>query len=281
MARKSFDPTPIPEPRATTPDRRDAPVFLVAPDDQFLARVQAEIRDLPEGAPRHRTIPELSEALRQFDRISLAFVVIAQERGADVDVHALRSLRLDFPQVILLAILETCEQRDSLRLQSIGVHSVLLPPFEEVSLSTELSTAMPNVSRFKRNADLMRRAQARIDFLIPSDLSYVLGVNHEISTLLREFGFPLPDTRVNIPLACDEAITNAILHGNGGDPEKKVKYGVAHAKHRTDYNLYEGWELVGYPEKVFLRGRLIVENEQWLGKRGMGQFLRRGEGEIL
>ena len=65
------------------------------------------------------------------------------------------------------------------------------------------------------------------------------------------------------------------------DPEKKVKYGVAHAQHRTDYNLYEGWELVGYPEKVFLRGELIVDHEQWLGKRGGGQFLKRGEGQIL
>jgi dihydropyrimidinase len=65
------------------------------------------------------------------------------------------------------------------------------------------------------------------------------------------------------------------------DPEKKVKYGVAHAQHRTDYNLYEGWELVGYPEKVFLRGELIVENENWLGKRGMGQFLKRVEGQVL
>ena len=65
------------------------------------------------------------------------------------------------------------------------------------------------------------------------------------------------------------------------DPERKVKYGVAHAQHRTDHNLYEGWELVGYPEKVFLRGELIVDNEQWLGKRGMGQFLKRREGEIL
>jgi len=65
------------------------------------------------------------------------------------------------------------------------------------------------------------------------------------------------------------------------DPEKKVKYGVVHAQHRTDYNLYEGWELVGYPEKVFLRGELIVDNEQWLGQRGGGQFLKRGPGEIL
>ncbi len=65
------------------------------------------------------------------------------------------------------------------------------------------------------------------------------------------------------------------------DPEKKIKYGVAHSHQRTDYNLYEGWDLVGYPEKVFLRGKLIVDGEKWLGKAGDGQFLKRGEGEIL
>ena len=65
------------------------------------------------------------------------------------------------------------------------------------------------------------------------------------------------------------------------DPEKKVKYGVAHAQHRTDYNLYEGWELVGYPEKVFLRGKIIVDGEKWLGKSGDGKFLKREEGQVL
>ncbi len=65
------------------------------------------------------------------------------------------------------------------------------------------------------------------------------------------------------------------------DPEKKVKHGVARSHQRTDYNLYEGWELTGYPEKVFLRGKLIVDGEQWLGKSGDGQFLKRSQGEIL
>lgn len=65
------------------------------------------------------------------------------------------------------------------------------------------------------------------------------------------------------------------------DPEKKVKYGVAMSHQRTDYNLYEGWELVGYPEKVFLRGKLIVDGDAWKGKRGDGRFLKRGEGEVL
>jgi dihydropyrimidinase len=65
------------------------------------------------------------------------------------------------------------------------------------------------------------------------------------------------------------------------DPEKRMKYGVAHSHQRTDYNLYEGWDIAGYPEKVFLRGKLIVDGEKWLGKAGDGQFLKRGEGEIL
>jgi dihydropyrimidinase len=62
------------------------------------------------------------------------------------------------------------------------------------------------------------------------------------------------------------------------DPGRKVKYGVAVAQHRTDYNLFEGWELTGFPEKVFLRGSLIVDNGQWLGRRGMGQFIMRQPG---
>jgi len=65
------------------------------------------------------------------------------------------------------------------------------------------------------------------------------------------------------------------------DPEKTVTYGVAHSHQRTDYNLYEGWELKGYPEKVFLRGSLIVDGETWLGKRGAGRFVKRHEGEVL
>ncbi|MFN2302163.1 MAG: amidohydrolase family protein, partial [Anaerolineales bacterium] len=65
------------------------------------------------------------------------------------------------------------------------------------------------------------------------------------------------------------------------DPNKELRYGVKVAKHRTDYNLYEGWQLKGFPVKVFLRGQLIVDGEKWKGKPGMGQYLHQHEGEIL
>jgi dihydropyrimidinase len=59
------------------------------------------------------------------------------------------------------------------------------------------------------------------------------------------------------------------------DPDRPLKYGLNHAHHRTDYNLFEGWELVGYPEKVFLRGQIIVDDEEWFGRTGMGRYIMR------
>lgn len=72
----------------------------------------------------------------------------------------------------------------------------------------------------------------------------------------------------------------AILPGSDADlviwdPNKKVKYGKDVAQHRTDYNLFEGWELTGFPIKVFLRGKMIVDGNNWFGKRGQGEFVKR------
>ncbi len=43
----------------------------------------------------------------------------------------------------------------------------------------------------------------------------------------------------------------------------------------VDYNLWEGWEVVGRPEKVFSRGRLIVDGERFLGTPGSGRYVHR------
>ncbi len=57
------------------------------------------------------------------------------------------------------------------------------------------------------------------------------------------------------------------------DANKKVTYGKNLAQHRTDYNLYEGMELTGYPVQVFSRGELVVSHGAWLGRAGRGQFI--------
>lgn len=221
MARKSSDSRSDVRPLARAV-KHERTVFVVAPDPVFLERAFSSCADAPTGAARFESIQALAQALSEFDRLPLAFLLIVAPRGSDVDVPWLRQLRIEFPQLVIIALLEECDQQSALRLQSIGVHGILLPPFERINLGREISTALPNVPNFKRHPDLMRRASVRFDFLIPSDLTYVIGINYHISSLLKEFGFPPQDTRVNVPLACDEAITNAIIHGNASDPAKKV-----------------------------------------------------------
>ena len=65
------------------------------------------------------------------------------------------------------------------------------------------------------------------------------------------------------------------------DPDKELRYGVDVARHRTDYNLYEGWHLKGFPIMVFLRGQKIVDGRAWFGKPGMGRYLHCHEGQVL
>ena len=52
--------------------------------------------------------------------------------------------------------------------------------------------------------------------------------------------------------------------------------------HLGDYSIWEGWEIQGWPVTTILRGKVVVENGQLLGKLGDGQFVpRKIAGDIL
>jgi len=65
------------------------------------------------------------------------------------------------------------------------------------------------------------------------------------------------------------------------NPRLKKTMGVAVSRHRTDYNLYEGWRVNGWPEKVYRRGELLVDGDTWHGRRGSGQYLKRQPAQLI
>ena len=65
------------------------------------------------------------------------------------------------------------------------------------------------------------------------------------------------------------------------DPDEAWTIRAADGHGRIDYSLFEGTTVAGRVKKVFTRGRLIVDGEQWLGREGMGEYLRRGPCGIL
>ena len=61
------------------------------------------------------------------------------------------------------------------------------------------------------------------------------------------------------------------------DPDEEWTIRASEHHSRVDYSLFEGRSVTGRVKKVLLRGQLIVDNGEWLGSEGAGEFLRRGE----
>ena len=63
------------------------------------------------------------------------------------------------------------------------------------------------------------------------------------------------------------------------DPNRKETISINNActhHMRVDYNAYEGFEVTGFTETVLSRGKIIIMDCEYKGKKGDGQFLKRG-----
>jgi dihydropyrimidinase len=66
------------------------------------------------------------------------------------------------------------------------------------------------------------------------------------------------------------------------DPAKRHTISAATHHSRSDYNLFEGTEVIGAPELVLLRGQVLVEGDELVARPGVGQFVARARfGEEL
>lgn len=60
------------------------------------------------------------------------------------------------------------------------------------------------------------------------------------------------------------------------DPEREKTITVDALHEAVDWTPYAGMTVAGWPRTVLLRGQVIVEEEQYLGKPGQGRFVARG-----
>jgi dihydropyrimidinase len=64
------------------------------------------------------------------------------------------------------------------------------------------------------------------------------------------------------------------------DPAAKTTLGVKTLHMRVDYNPYEGTIVEGSPSTVISGGRVVIDNGQFVGKKGAGRFLKRQNGHV-
>lgn len=138
------------------------------------------------------------------------------------DIAKTRRIRLAQLEAPIYIATERCSERDYLTYLTLGINGIFHPPFGPRDIKQVLNGHEAVEIPFPRNNDLIREGQVRLDFLVPSKLSRILGVNRLVSFLTTEFGFPPEESMVNLPLVMDEALSNAVIHGNKQREELKI-----------------------------------------------------------
>ncbi len=65
------------------------------------------------------------------------------------------------------------------------------------------------------------------------------------------------------------------------DPAGRTRIGVDTHHMNMDYSAYEGYEIAGKVDTVISRGQVVVADGNYHGRKGHGQFLRRGLSSYL
>ena len=65
------------------------------------------------------------------------------------------------------------------------------------------------------------------------------------------------------------------------DPAGRTRIGVDMHHMNMDYSAYEGYEIAGKVDTVISRGQVVVADGNYHGRKGHGQFLRRGLSSYL
>ncbi len=65
------------------------------------------------------------------------------------------------------------------------------------------------------------------------------------------------------------------------DPDAPFTYSAETIHMNVDYTAYDGMEISGRPSVVMSRGKIIVEDDTYVGSKGDGRYLRRGMSQLL
>jgi anti-sigma regulatory factor (Ser/Thr protein kinase) len=178
---------------------------------------------LGEARARLRRLDSAQSLVDAASAESPTRVVVAIDDAAKLDPAWWRSVQQRAPHARLLIASRTCDDETWRRWLLLGAVAVVRPPFDTLDLEI-LFAGEPAVSQmFRRQAEVAALGKAMFRYSVPSDPQYIPGIVHVVALLAMEFGWSVADWATNLPLALDEALSNAIKHGNRRDPKKRVE----------------------------------------------------------
>jgi serine/threonine-protein kinase RsbW len=165
-------------------------------------------------------VDSVAEAARWIDSDSADFVVTDLESATSGHAELMNAVRKR--RQVVPVILTTAEREEQIATTlRDGTIEVLRVPFRKRDIDRVIERALAVRLRHTDALKIVPFTRERIEFVIPSRVEYLDGVLNYLTERLIKMGVVHPHS-TSVVLALDEAIVNAIKHGNNYDETKNV-----------------------------------------------------------
>ncbi|GAK50922.1 response regulator receiver protein [Candidatus Moduliflexus flocculans] len=154
---------------------------------------------------------------RPFD-IVMTDVVMPRMSGLDL-LKKVRTLNRD---TIVVVLTSDANVDTAIEALNLGANNFLHKPPNSEEILSVMWRATKQREIFLENAELNPFTERTIHIEIPSQLKFIKGIAHNIIADAKLMGYDENELRDKIPVTVDEAVTNAIKHGNKFQEDKKV-----------------------------------------------------------
>ena len=146
---------------------------------------------------------------RSFD-IVMTDVVMPRMSGLDL-LKKVRALNRD---TIVVVLTSDANVDTAIEALNLGANNFLHKPPNSEEILSVMWRATKQREIFLENAELNPFTERTIHIEIPSQLKFIKGIAHNIIADAKLMGYDEADLHDKIPVTVDEAVTNAINHGN-------------------------------------------------------------------
>ncbi len=149
-------------------------------------------------------------------------LAVAAGRGGDVDVDRMRALQLAPRRIDVLLVVAELETERHRELLQQGIGRVECLPLAPHPLDVMFQDRCHLAALFPGEVRGLRREM--VEFEVPVTTSAIPGVVRSVCERADAMGHPNDFVRSQLPLVVDEALTNAMKHGNDWDETTTVEF---------------------------------------------------------
>lgn len=194
-------------------------ILIIDENDELRATLEQVLLELGHDVV---AISDRAAALAREDLEGFDLIISDLTDETDSGVQLLSELRRKRLFVPVVISSDEARQPNVVKAFKMGATNYLRVPYHREELSSVVEKALAYKLRFVEDLKVLPYVREKIEFDLPSDLSLMSGVLPYLMERIVKLGI-VKLGRSNLFIALDEAVVNAVRHGNKSDPAKRVR----------------------------------------------------------